>query len=185
MLKRLQIMGPAGSGKSTLAQSAAALLGLPYHELDAVFWGPNWTPMPRDAFREAVGRIVAAETWVIGANYTAVRDVIWSRAEGVVWLDLPLAIILSRLLRRTLKRIVTREVLWADNRETWRDAFFSRESLFPFAVKQHARFRRELPAAFEKLTQQGVRTWRLRSSSEAEAWLAMLADLPDSSTLRL
>lgn len=176
MFKRLQIMGPAGSGKSTLAQGAAARLGLPYHELDAVFWGPNWTPLPREAFRAAVGEIVAHDAWAIGANYSAVRDVIWSRAEAVVWLDLPLSLILWRLLRRTLKRIITRELLWGNNRETWRDAFFSRESLFPFAMRQHARFRRELPAAFEQLAAQGVRTWRLRSAREAEAWLAALAE---------
>ncbi len=176
MFHRLQIMGPAGSGKSTLARKAATRLGIPYHELDAVFWGPNWTPMPRDAFREAVARIVADEAWAIGANYTVVREVIWSRAQAVVWLDLPLTVVLPRLLRRTLSRIVTREVLWADNRETWRDGFFSRESLFPYAMKQQARFRRELPDALAKLTDQGVTTWRLRSVREVVAWLATLAD---------
>ena len=176
MFKRLQIMGPSGSGKSTLAQAAAARLGIPYHELDAVFWGPNWTPKPRDAFRESVARIVANDSWAIGANYSVVRDVIWSRADAVVWLDLPLRLTLWRLLRRTLKRIVTRETLWADNHETWRDAFFSRDSLFPFAVRQHSRFRRELPAALANLAQQGVSTWRFRSTHEVEAWLAALVD---------
>lgn len=178
MFNRLQIMGPAGSGKSTLARKAATQLGIPYHELDAVFWGPNWTPMPRDAFRAAVGMIVANEAWAIGANYTAVREMIWNRAQAVVWLDLPLELILWRLLRRTLKRVVTREILWAGNRETWHDAFFSRESLFPYAMKQQARFRRELPDALAKLTDQGVTTWRLRSVREVVAWLAALSELP-------
>ena len=178
MFNRLQIMGPAGSGKSTLARKAATRLGIPCHELDAVFWGPNWTPMPRDAFRAAVGMIVGNEAWAIGANYTAVREVIWNRAQAVVWLDLPLELILWRLLRRTLKRIVTREILWAGNRETWHDAFFSRESLFPYAIKQQARFRRELPDALAKLADQGVATWRLRSVREVEAWLAALTERP-------
>lgn len=184
MFKRLQVMGPAGSGKSTLAQAAAVQLRLPFHELDSVFWGPNWTPMPREAFRGAVAEIVAGDSWAIGANYSAVRDVIWSRVDAVVWLDLPLSLILPQLLRRTLRRIVTREALWAGNRETWREAFFSRESLFPYSVRQHARFRRELPAALDTLARRGVQTWRLRSSREAQAWLAAVTDPLDASRLR-
>jgi adenylate kinase family enzyme len=186
MYRRLVVTGPAGSGKSTLAAAAAVRIGAPYIELDAVFWGPNWTPTPRDIFRDKVARLVAEEAWTIGANYTSVREVIWARAEALVWLDLPLSLVLSRLLHRTLRRIIRREQLWSGNRETWRDAFFSRESLFPFAIRQHARFRRELPSALEAPANRHLTTWRLRTPQEVERWLAALGDSnhgPDRSIL--
>ncbi|MBL8094028.1 MAG: AAA family ATPase [Anaerolineales bacterium] len=174
MFKRLVVTGPAGSGKSTLAEAVAARIGVPFVELDAVFWGPAWTPTPRDAFRETVARLAAEEAWTIGASYGAVRDVLWARAEALVWLDLPLSQILGRLLRRTLRRIVRREELWSGNRETWRDAFFSRGSLFPYAIRQHRRFRRELPAAVAAPEAGHLQVWRLRSSASVADWLASL-----------
>ncbi len=174
MFRRLVVTGPAGSGKSTLAAAAAARIGAPYIELDAVFWGPHWTPTPRDIFRDKVGRLVAEEAWTIGANYSAVREVIWARAEALVWLDLPLGLVLSRLLRRTLRRIIRREELWSGNRETWRAAFFSRESLFPYAIRQHARLRRELPIALAAPEYRHLTCVRMRTPNEASAWLATL-----------
>ncbi len=174
MFKRLVVTGPAGSGKSTLAEAVAARIGVPFVELDAVFWGPAWTPTPRDAFRDKVARLAAEEAWTIGANYSAVRDVLWARAEALVWLDLPLSLILGRLLRRTLRRIVRREELWSGNRETWRDAFFSRGSLFPYAIRQHNRFRRELPAALAAPENQHLSVARLTTPLAVADWLAAL-----------
>ncbi len=174
MFKRLVVTGPAGSGKSTLAEAVAARIGVPFVELDAVFWGPAWTPTPRDAFREKVARLAAEEAWTIGASYSSVRDVIWARAEALVWLDLPLPLILGRLLHRTLRRIIRREVLWSGNRETWRDAFFSRDSLFPFAIRQHRRFRRELPTALAAPEYRHLAIARLTTPRAVSAWLAAI-----------
>jgi hypothetical protein len=38
-----------------------------------------------------------------------------------VWLDLPRLLVTSRVLRRTVRRLVTRQVLWNGNRDRWRD----------------------------------------------------------------
>lgn len=173
-LKRLQIMGPPGSGKSTLAEAAAGRIGARYVDLDPLFWGPNWTPRPDEVFRAAVDAATAEDAWVIGANYSRVRDLVWGRAQAVVWLDLPLALVLRRLLSRTVKRVVTGEELWNGNRETWRAAFFSRESLFPFSVRQHGQFRRELPALLAAPEWRHLKVWRLRSAAHVAGWLEEL-----------
>src|SRR6266487_1414593 len=81
-----------------------------------------------------------------------------------VELDYPLPLILWRLLRRTLRRIRHQEELWNGNRETLRNAFVGRESLFAWTIRSHRRFRRENP--------QGQKVVRLRSVSEVDRWLA-------------
>jgi hypothetical protein len=86
------------------------------------------------------------------------------RADLVVWLDLPLGTILRRLW--ALARIRKGDELWGGNRETWRGAFLSRDSLFVWALKTHLGRRRryaERLARFE--------TVHLRSVRETEAWL--------------
>jgi hypothetical protein len=59
------------------------------------------------------------------------------------------------------------EELWGGNRETWRGAFLSRDSLFVWALKTH----RPRRARYEERLA-GYNVIRLRSASETEAWLA-------------
>jgi hypothetical protein len=49
-----------------------------------------------------------------------VRDVTWSRADTIVWLDYPLALVLWRWAARTVHRIRTRQEFWpgTGNRES-------------------------------------------------------------------
>jgi adenylate kinase family enzyme len=83
------VVGNSGSGKSTLATRLAAAIGVPHLELDSVFHQPDWTPLRTDEFRQAIGAAVAGDCWVMDGNYSAVRPLIWARADTVVWLDLP------------------------------------------------------------------------------------------------
>ncbi len=112
------------------------------------------------------------ERWVVAGNYGVVRDLVWPRADTLVWLDYPLTLDFWRLTRRSLRRIVTREELWAGNRETFRSQFLSRASLYVWAVRSHARQRREFAAlladpAYAHLT-------ALRLPRDTSRWLAAL-----------
>ena len=88
-VQRVSVVGNSGSGKSTLGAALAARLGVPYVELDSIFHQPGWAELPRDEFRERVGALADGDAWVIDGNYTAVRDLVWARADTVVWIDLP------------------------------------------------------------------------------------------------
>jgi adenylate kinase family enzyme len=173
--RRINVAGISGSGKTTTSRAIAQRLGLTHIELDNLFHGPNWSAPPREEFQQRVlDAIDGLEGWVIDGNYHgSLGTLVIERAETVVWLDLPLRFCLRRIWRRTWRRIRTREELWeSKNRETLRDAFFSRDSLFVWTIKAYFRHKREWPARFA--SQPNLEVIRLRSPEEIERWLARL-----------
>ena len=87
-------------------------------ELDALFWGRDWQPAPVELFRHRVERETRDGDWIVVGNYGQVRDLVWRPADTLVWLDLPLPLVMWRLLRRTIRRAATKEELWGTgNRE--------------------------------------------------------------------
>ena len=171
MRKVAIVASASGNGKTTLGRELARRLDVPFVEMDALVHGPNWVETPDDELRRLVEPLVASDGWVIDGTYRGkLGDLVLRHADLVVWLDQPLAVWLPRLLRRTVRRIVRREELWNGNRETLRNAFFSRDSLILFALRQHFRRRRVYPsdlAPYEVV--------RLRSPREVERWLSTTA----------
>jgi adenylate kinase family enzyme len=173
-LTRVVVVGATGAGKSVLAQRLAARLGAEFVELDALFWDADWTPAALDVFRARVERATAGRRWVVAGNYGNARDLLWPRADTIVWLDYSFPLVLRRLTARTVRRAVTREVLWNGNRERLREhcRLWSEKSLFHWLVKTYWAYRRELPALLAQPAHAHLRIARLRRPREAEAWLA-------------
>lgn len=118
---RVVVQGPSGSGKTTLAKELARLLDVPYLELDSIYHQENWTPLDLETFRERVGAFAAQPRWVSDGNYRAVRDLLWPRADVIVFIDLPKRQVMARVLKRTIQRAVRREELWNGNGESLRN----------------------------------------------------------------
>lgn len=118
-VQRISVVGNSGSGKTRLARQLAAALGIPLLELDSIFHLPGWTELPVDEFRARVGELVSGPAWIVDGNYSAVRLLVWERADTVVWVDPPQAVVMARVIRRTARRVLTREELWNGNREPW------------------------------------------------------------------
>ncbi len=136
-------------------------------ELDALHHGPDWAEPDLEEFRSAVDRVTSGDTWVVDGNYSRkLGSLVFDRADTIVWLDQPLAVILPRLWRRTIRRIRTREELWNGNRESYRAAFWGRESLFFWTIRSHFGLRRQLPGALA-----GRNVVRLRSPGDVERFL--------------
>ncbi len=169
--QRLLVLGTTGSGKTTLAATLAGRLGAPHIELDSLYWGPNWTPYPPEQFRADVAAAVAGERWVMDGNYSQVRDLVWPRAQTVIWLDFPLTVVYPRLLRRTLGRWLRREWLWQTNRERLR-LQFTRDSLFLWAWTSSRRRRVEYPRLFQQPEYAHLHILIFRSPRALARWLA-------------
>jgi adenylate kinase family enzyme len=172
---RFSVVGIPGCGKTTTSRTIAHRLGLTHVELDALFHGPNWSePQPAEFERRVTAALDGLDSWVVDGNYRSwVGGIVLERADTLVWLELPLRVCLRRIWRRTWRRIAAREELWdSKNRETIRNAFFARESLFVWAVKTHRRHRRDMPGWIER--HPNLQVVHLRSQSDVERWLASL-----------
>ena len=176
--RRVAVVGTTGSGKTTLASRLAQRLGIPHVELDGLYWSPGWTPAEPEAFRERAAQALRGAAWVTDGNYRQVRDIIWGRADTVVWLDYPLAVILSRVVRRTVRRVVRREELWNQNREQLGTAFLSRDSIILWALRTYRRRRREYPVLLGVPEHAHLEVVHLHSPREARRWLAGLPASP-------
>ena len=133
------MVGTSGCGKTAFARALARQLSAKHIELDELFWSANWTPRPHEEFVEAVRQAAQAECWVADGNYSAVREVLWSRATHVIWLHFSRTVVFSRVLWRTLRRAVTRERLWHGNSESLVKAFFSRDSIVLWSLTTYAK----------------------------------------------
>ncbi|MBZ0308678.1 MAG: AAA family ATPase [Anaerolineae bacterium] len=169
-MQRFVVVGTSGSGKSTLAEQIASKLNIPHIELDALHWGPNWTSSPPEELRPRVENALQGDSWVIDGNYSVVRDIVWTRADTLIWLDYSLPLVLWRINKRTLKRGLTRQTLWNGNKETlWKHFFIPKESLYWWVLKTHYRHRHVYPLAFAEYAHLTV--CHFHSPKETARWL--------------
>lgn len=175
--QRIVVLGRTGSGKTTLARELAAAIGVPHVELDALYFGPDFSTVPLSVLRERTSAAIAGDRWVTDGNKSAVRDLVWPRADTAVWLDYPLVVCLWRLGKRALWRT---SVLKAQAAERGGRAGLPRQFLSAAkgvltALRSHKGQRREYPRMFAKQEHQHLAVVRLRSPRAARRWLARVA----------
>jgi adenylate kinase family enzyme len=142
-------------------------------ELDALFHNkPDWNDATWEEFRESVREAIEArpEGWICDGNYDKVTDILLAEADTVIWLRLPFFVVYPRLVKRTLRRAVTRELLWGTNRERWRDVLGPQSMLIWGITNWKAHFRKT--RARLRSAPPGVRIVVLRSTSEVAGYLA-------------
>ena len=172
--RRILVYGVTGSGKTTLARQIGEITGLPWHSVDdEIGWLPGWVERAKSEQRDLAERIVASEDWVLDTAYGGWRDVVVPRTELIVALDYPRLVSLTRLLRRTARRTITREVVCNGNRETLRQAL-SRASIIAWHFRSYSRKRAQI-AKWENDPAAPPLT-RLRSQRTTDKWLAALAE---------
>ncbi|GII61594.1 hypothetical protein Skr01_16790 [Sphaerisporangium krabiense] len=176
-MRRVLVAGISGAGKTTMARAVASRLRLSCHELDALrFTGPNWAIDPGFAGRMA--EIAAAPGWVFDSfGYPEVRDLLWTRADTVIWLDYPRSVIMPRVLRRSLRRTLLRERVFGGNVETWRE-WFSRHHPAWWAWTQHATRHSEIASRVRDPRFAHLHVVHFTSPREADDWLRSLRPGP-------
>ena len=168
------VVGRTGSGKTTLARELATLLGVPHVELDSLYFGPGFSTAPLDVLRERTTAAIAGDRWVTDGNKRAVRDLVWPRADTIVWLDYSLGVSLWRLGKRARWRTAQ---LTAEAAKTGRRAGLPRQLLAAArgvltALRSHAGQRREYRQLFADPVNAHLAVARLDSPRATREWLA-------------
>ena len=66
----------------------------------------------------------AKQGWVTCGHYGRLAgDMHLKKANTIVWLDLPRRTVMTRVIRRTIRRVLTREELWNGNKEPWTNLY--------------------------------------------------------------
>jgi adenylate kinase family enzyme len=174
-MRRVSVVGVSGSGKTTVARALAARLSAPLVELDGLMHQPGWQPRPEAEFQAEVERATSEPAWVIDGNYrqVVIEGPVWQRADTVVWLDVPRFIAMRQLFARTLRRAVTREVLWNGNREPLSN-FVSvdpEKSVFVWSWITYEGLSRRYATAMTDPAWSHLSFVRLRSNAETRRWL--------------
>jgi adenylate kinase family enzyme len=123
---------------------------------------------------------IAQEGWTLDGNYKRLRDLVWGRADTLIWLDYPMSVTFMRVLRRTLSRSVRGTTLWAGNRESLWLTFCSRDSILLWVIQTWRRHRREYPEMLAEQRARGKRVLRFRSPGETAAWLGQVGECAES-----
>ena len=111
-----------------------------------MYRGPELVPVPAESFEAGVRAATAGDGWVADGNFSVIRELLWSRATHVVWLNFGRGTVYSRMRRRTMQRLLLRTQLSHGNRESFRLTFLSRDSILRWTVATLARNRRTFNA---------------------------------------
>lgn len=171
---RLIIIGSAAAGKSTLAVQFARLLSIRAIDLDDLHWLPDWAHHTREDFRARVNDATAQphKGWAVAGNYSSCRDILWSRATTIIWLDYDFGVVMKRLLSRTARRWWTQERLFGGTNTEQLSKIFSKDSLIWYAITTWRRRKREYPLAFAQPEHAHLQIIHLTDPAQTERLLA-------------
>ena len=90
-MKRIAIIGTSGSGKTTIGKHIAKELGCPFIELDKViFKDEKFDKPPVEVYRRYVKEALKGrDRWVVEGVFPKVADIVWTKADVLIWLDIP------------------------------------------------------------------------------------------------
>ena len=170
--RRILVYGVTGSGKTSLARRIGEATDLPWHSIDdEVGWLPGWIERPAEEQVRIVSELVSSESWIMDTAYGRWLDVVLPRTDLVVALDYPRWVSLTRLVRRTTRRVLTGETVCNGNVETWRKVLSS-DSILVWHFRSFSRKRSRI-ATWEADTN-APPVVRLRSPAATERWLTTL-----------
>ncbi|MGF1740459.1 adenylate kinase [Vibrio profundum] len=183
-MDRINVVGTSGSGKSTFAKKLAEKTSIDYHEMDGMYWKPNWIESTDEELFQAISEVTKCSRWVLDGNYHRTVPIKWQSVDTVIWLDYSFQRTVFQAIRRAISRVVDQEELWPNltsdkssgNRETFKRAFMSRDSIILWTLKTYKRNRCRYQALMSNPDYQHIRFIQLRSPAEAKRFLNSLND---------
>ncbi len=102
-MQRVMITGGPGSGKSTLARIMGERTGLPAFHMDQIHWEPGWVQRDTNERVQMAHAVEARETWIFEGGFSTTYDNRATRADTLIWLDLPVLLRFWRVVRRLMR----------------------------------------------------------------------------------
>ncbi len=173
-IERVNVIGTSGSGKSTLARELSNHLDLPLIEMDAVYWGPNWTEPTDEVFIPKIEQLTTKTRWILDGNYSRTRDTKWRHVQLIVWVDMSFLRTIYRVASRCVRRSITQAEIWpgTGNRETLRKGFLSTDSVILWAITSYRRNRKRYAETMKSDDYSHVWFERLRTPGEVRQFVS-------------
>jgi adenylate kinase family enzyme len=166
-MKRVAVFGNAGGGKSTLAKRLADLTRLPLYPLDMIQFRAGGGAVPHEEYLEAQAELLRRDEWIIdGFGCVASAWERFSKADTLVYIDLPLVIHHWWVTKRLIKGLVITPEGWPDKSPIWSSTMDSYKVLWRCHRRLTPRYR-QLVVDMATLK----RVHHLRSSAEMAAFL--------------
>jgi hypothetical protein len=134
-----------------------------------LFTGAQTTVRPD--FLDLVSVAIGADEWVVDGNYRIVRNEVWRRATAIVWLNYPFRVSFYHALLRTVRRLLSRELLYAGSRESFRGAFLERDGIPWWVIRTYRSRRREYRVLLSQPCFQHLELFELKSHEQTLALL--------------
>jgi hypothetical protein len=175
---RILILGRTGSGKTTLARTLAGALGVPHVELDSLYFEENFATASLPVLRERTTEAIAGDRWITDGNKRAVRDLVWPRADTIIWLDFPFYVSVWRLAKRARTRTsaLSAQASQSGQRIGLPKQLFAAARGVLTALRSHRGQRREYPRLFAEPANRHLAVARLRSPRATQQWLARVTE---------
>ncbi len=176
-MKRILIIGNSGAGKSTVSRAIGARLKMPVIYLDEHRWVTATEKLSQEAFEQKLRPLIGPNCWVMDGNYTASLPLRLSRADTVVYLDLPRSVCFRRVLIRYAADIWRGRPRYSDGRNLiplWSQGIDFLRFVWRYPIDTKPTVERRLSE------HHAVNIVRLMSQSQIDQWLATLAPADQS-----
>lgn len=118
-MRRVVVLGTSGAGKSVFSEELARLIGAVHIDRDR-FWSDD-VSMESPEFCKNVERDISVDAWVFDGMPYYVEDLVFPRADTVVCLDYAKSLVMSRVIRRSLKQSLLRQQVGVHSPRPFKD----------------------------------------------------------------
>ncbi len=154
-----------------------AVVKRPFYRIDSLYWLANWQGSSDDSLNQKLTTALdkAVSGWVLDGNYTRTQPIKWKEVDMVVWLDYPTKNALSVDYAHIVAHRSGQE-LWANtgNKERWKNAFFSRDSIILWLLKTYYPNKKRNLSHMANINLRHIQFVRLTSPKETNLFLQQM-----------
>lgn len=153
-MAKIIIIGCSGSGKTTLAYKLGSKYNIRPIDLDNLYFEDGFTSekRPLEDFMKDVTTIAEQDNWIAEGMFYKhdIEEVLWRRADTVIWLNLPLWQTRARAWKRSLSRLIKRPRT-PSGKPISRKHDFGKYGVLRALKYIHAATRKNYPSLLEKI----------------------------------